>query len=99
MGFGEGIPKSKEQQIKELDAIIAVKKAQWKKAEETNYELRNNFSANTEGKPVDFTKLEQRDVSERDKHNAYVDGQKATKQQMERLQAEIDELEEKKRAL
>jgi hypothetical protein len=98
--FGTPAPLSeKEQKIKDIDERIAAKKEEWRKAEERNYELRNNFSANTEGKPVDFVELNKGDVSERDKYNAYKEGERATKAQMDNIQAEIDTLEAERTSL
>ena len=97
--FGATAPLEKEQKIKEINDQIASKKAEWRKIEERNYEFRNNFSANTGGKPVDFIKLKQGDVSEEMKHSAYKDGERATQLQMDTIQVEIDELEKQKTSL
>ncbi len=101
--FGTPAASEKEQKIKEIDDKIAAKKAEWRRYEEMNYKFRNNFSANAEGKSVDFVELknEYRNGAglETEKYKAYKDGERATKSQMDQAQAEIDELERQKTSL
>lgn len=92
-------PEEKEQKRKEIDAQIEAKKAEWKKIEERNYNLRMNSSADGKGRPVDLIKLDQGDVVERDLHNAYMSAKKTTQYQMDSLQEEIKALEAKKTSL